>query len=647
MSFRLKTILGISLIEILVLTILVFSSLQHLRSSNEQELFTRARVTAQLLATMTSDAVISSDLATLDSLIQQTMKNDGLVYARILNRSGIAIAEDGDAAALAAPFKADEDAVDVEDQRIDFAAPIVVGGERFGRIEIGLSTHLLDEIVTAATARMLIIVAIEIIFVALFGFLLGSVLTRQLAHLRSSAKRVAAGEFGHQMEVSGKDELADTAKSFNTMSKALADYAHEAELARERAEAGQAYAETLLNDAMNSVSQSIFIVDADGKLEFVNKAVFNMYPVAPKAFTPGMRFDAFLEKIARGIYLDAEQIDETFIADRIERLAKKEERQTWQSKWSDDTVILHAQRPMSNGGVVLVDTDISDFYMALEKNQRLELELMQTHKLESLGTLASGVAHEINTPTQFIGDNMRFLSSSFEDIAALVTALENRSDLNIQTELQEADWDFLKEEIPSALKEASSGIESIGNIVRSIKEFSHPDDGEIQDYDIKTLVETAVTVSRSQWRHNAELTVACKTDDTIVPCYPGDLSQVLINLIVNAADAIAERKTDGNPQSGHVLVTIDRSPDSLLIEVADNGGGIKPEMLHRIFDMFFTTKAPGKGTGQGLAISKSIVEGKHNGSLRVSSTLGQGTVFTITLPVEPALVHGEKEEDAA
>lgn len=636
MSFRLKTILGIALIEIVVLAILVGNSIHHLKTSNEQELLTRAKVTAQLLATMTSDATLSLDLATLDSLVEQTLKNDGLVYVRIRNDAGIVLSQGGNMDALEQPFVEDDNARDVQDQRVDLSAPILVNGSTFGSVEIGVSTHLLDHIVADGAKHMLTIAGLEIVLVALFGFALGTVLTRQLARLRRGARRVAGGEFGYQMAVSGRDELADTAASFNKMSEALADYALKAEQARQRAEAGRAHAETLLHDAINTVSQSIFIVDEDGKVEFVNKAALSMYQIAPEEVAPGTPVRPILAHIAKTIEAGADQNVADTVEERMQRLSRSTENHSWHSRLHNGTVILSAERTMSNGGTVMVDTDITELYETLEKNQKLELELLQTHKLESLGTLASGVAHEINTPTQFIGDNIRFLAGSFEDIVNLIGDISRRGTVDLTKELEALDWAFLRDEIPAALSEAANGVESIGKIVRSIKEFSHPDDGERQDINIQTLIETAATVSRAQWRHRATLTINSKTSDVIAPCYPGDLSQVMINLIVNAADAIAENRGE-TEKDGAITITIDRNADSFLIDVTDNGGGIPPEIQRRIFDMFFTTKAPGKGTGQGLAISQSIIEGKHHGRLTMSSTFGEGTAFKIELPTLPDL----------
>ncbi len=649
MSFRLKTILGIALIEVLVLAVLVVSSLHHLRVSNERELYSRARTTAQLLATMTSDAVISNDLATLDALIQQTLTNDGLVYARIRNRNGVVLSEGGEQAALSAPFEGDESGYDSKDGKIDLAAPIVVGGAEFGRVEMALSTRLVDAVVADGTRRMLTLASMEIVVVAIFGYLLGSILTRQLAHLRRGARRVAAGEFGYEMEVKGRDELSDTATSFNKMSAALADYAREVEEARRNAEAGRDYAETLLHNAMNSVSQAIFVVDPDGTVEFVNNAAFDFYDLEPDRIQAGVAFETVVSRIVSRIEAGSELPHAELVSERMHRLANRSEEQLWQTRQDDGRVILHSQRPVKGGSVVIIDTDVTDLYAALEKSNRLELELLQTHKLEALGTMASGVAHEINTPTQFIGDNVRFLSGAFEDLIGVVNALKDSPEDKVRSRLEEVDWDFLSSEIPAALSEAESGVQSIASIVRSIKEFAYPDDTQKQDYDLGKLVENAATMSRSQWRHSAELAVHSDLEDAIVACYPGELSQVLINLIVNAADAIAEdaeNRADADAK-GRIDVTLRRSKDAIFIDVADDGCGIPEDALRRIFDMFYTTKAPGKGTGQGLAICKSIIESKHSGRLRVRSESGAGTVFSIELPAERAEDQNPVDSEAA
>lgn len=650
MSFKLKTILGIALIEIFVLGILVVTSLNDLRSSNRNELRTRAQTSAQLLATMTSDAVVALDLATLDVLVTQALANDGMIYVQIRNSNGLVLAEGGDVPAGVAGNGGVLDDGDITDERFDVSVPIEVGNTGFGSVRIGLSTSLLNDVVAAGTRRMLTIAALEVVLVAIFGYLLGTILTRQLNHLRDGAVRVAAGEFGYHMPVKGNDELACTARAFNKMSSSLAEYDRIAKIEKDEAEAGRRFAETLLLDAINSVSQAIFIVGEAGDLRFVNRAALDLYNLGDGGCEAGAQF----EEILLGAYGTAAAAEPDMPADTVQnRLSRLEGGgvQSWQSIWMNGRLLLHTQRPIVTGGFVMVDTDVTDLYEANEKNRRLELELMETHKLESLGTLASGVAHEINTPTQFIGDNLKFLREAFTDLSDFIEATDKQSAAERTSQLEEIDWSFLKDEIPGALKEAAEGVESIGKIVRSIKEFAHPDDTECTEADLVKLVENAATVSRSQWRHNADLVFEPKCEEMIVPCYPGDMSQVVINLIVNAADAIAEHTQSQDYKGGKGLITIDmkRDEEACTISVRDNGPGIAAEDMRRVFDMFFTTKPPGKGTGQGLAICKSIVEIKHRGKLSVQSDVGEGCTFLVRLPIKPATPNqsGAEQSEAA
>ena len=259
MSFRLKTVLGIACIEALLLTILVISGLNYLSSSNAAQLEQRAATTAKLVATMTGDAVIAVDLATLDVLVDQALSNPDLVYLRIRSNNGTVLSEGGEAEALATPFVEDQTVERARsDQRLDVSAPITVAGSDFGQVEIGLSTAALDSTFGDALVWMVGIALSEMILVALLGLALGHYLTRQLMMLKRGAKQVASGDLGYQIPIEGQDELAETANSFNSMSTALARYAEMAEDARRRAEEGRDFAESTLRDALDSMRDHVF-----------------------------------------------------------------------------------------------------------------------------------------------------------------------------------------------------------------------------------------------------------------------------------------------------------------------------------------------------------------------------------------------------
>lgn len=640
MSFRLKTVLGIAAIEFVLLAILVVSGLNYLKSSNENELLRSGAVSARLFATMIADAVVATDIATLDSLVESTINNDGLVYVRVRYRNGKTLAQSGDTAALAQEFREDSSIEDAKsDGRLDLSSPIMLAGQSFGQVEIGLSTSRVENILSGARRWMLGIAAAEIILVALFGLLLGTILTRQLTGLNIGARRVAHGEFGYQVEVSGSDELADTAKSFNKMSTALDEFAREAQAARERAEKGRDRAESVLNDAMNSMPQGLMIISAGGKVQFANTAFLNRYPELESTIDHHPHLSAVSAITLPSITNPQEVSLAERVKARMEKLDMVDDYQSWESQHVDGSRLINSQRRMSDGGVVVVEHDTTNLHEANERNRQLELELMHGQKMESLGTLAGGIAHEINTPIQYVGDNIRFVSESFSDIAKILAG-DPVAGGDFQAALQEIDWPFLADEIPKALDEAGEGVKSVAGIVRAVKEFSHPEATEKSAADLSEIINNTLMVSRNQWKFAAD--VECELDPGLdaVPCYPGELAQVLINLIVNAAQAIAEDE----PQSlGSIRIVTEQHGDFAEIRIVDDGPGIPEDKLGKIFDLFFTTKSPGAGTGQGLAICQSIIEVKHGGRLNVSSRVGEGTCFTIQLPLQTS----PKELDSA
>jgi len=278
------------------------------------------------------------------------------------------------------------------------------------------------------------------------------------------------------------------------------------------------------------------------------------------------------------------------------------------------------------------------------ERQRVELErsLAQIQKMDSLGTLAGGIAHEINTPVQYVGENLEYLREAFGTLGQLVSrhqalADEASDDIDLERELMAiraflaaGDVEHLRREIPAAITESQEGIERISQIVRAIREFSHPDTEEKTAADINHLIATTLTVARNQIKYVAE--VATDFDDSLppVPCLPGELQQVILNLLVNAAHAIEDK---GGNDKGRIDVTTKALDHYVEIRVSDTGSGIRKSNLAKIFDPFFTTKEPGKGTGQGLAISHTIITKKHGGTISVDSRPGAGTTFVIRLPV--------------
>jgi two-component system NtrC family sensor kinase len=292
----------------------------------------------------------------------------------------------------------------------------------------------------------------------------------------------------------------------------------------------------------------------------------------------------------------------------------------------------------------------------LEQNERLardlvaikelELELRQADKLRAVGQLAAGISHEINTPIQFVGDSVRFVGDAVLDLLELgdagmelcLSVEAGRVDPATLTRVRAAaatvGLEDIRADIEKALRQTTEGLQRVSQIVQAMKQFGRPDQRQKVLADINRCLLDTLVVAASEVRHVANVTTSL-APIPLLPCYPSELSQVFLNLIVNAAHAIAER-FDGS-EHGRILVSTEQTSDAIVVSVADNGSGIDPLMSSRIFEPFFTTKVVGRGTGQGLAISRSIVTDKHGGTLSFQSKVGEGTTFVVKLP----LMHSE------
>ena len=285
------------------------------------------------------------------------------------------------------------------------------------------------------------------------------------------------------------------------------------------------------------------------------------------------------------------------------------------------------------------------FARDITERRALESQLRHAQKLEGIGQLAAGIAHEINTPTQFVTDNLTFLRDSWKATHELLeeyrSAIRNAAGTlpeSIAAALNEAerncDLDFIVEEVPRAIDQGLDGAHRVARIVRAMKEFSHPDSAEKTATDLNRAIESTITVARSEWKYVAE--VVTELDETLprIVCYPGDINQVILNLLVNAAHAIKDKVKDGD--KGQITVGTRTHGKFVQISVADTGSGIPEAIRTRIFEPFFTTKEVGKGTGQGLSLAHTVVVKKHSGKIWFETEIGVGTTFFIDLPIQAA-----------
>jgi PAS domain S-box-containing protein len=269
------------------------------------------------------------------------------------------------------------------------------------------------------------------------------------------------------------------------------------------------------------------------------------------------------------------------------------------------------------------------------EHRKLESELAQAQKLESVGRLAAGIAHEINTPVQFVSDSIQFIREGTRDLTKLITEYSALNDsAEIRQMAEDVDLPYLMEKLPKALDRASNGLNHVAVIVRSMKEFAHPDQKEKIGTDLNQAIASTLMIAQNECKYVAD--VHTDFDDLPpVTCHVGEINQAVLNIVINAAHAIADHVA-GTNRRGIIRVRTWREGHDALIAVSDTGGGIPHEVRNNIFDPFFTTKDVGRGTGQGLAIARSIVVDKHGGSLDFETEVGEGTTFYIRLPINAA-----------
>jgi PAS domain S-box-containing protein len=275
----------------------------------------------------------------------------------------------------------------------------------------------------------------------------------------------------------------------------------------------------------------------------------------------------------------------------------------------------------------------------------LERQLAQAQKLESIGQLAAGIAHEINTPTQYVGDNVRFLESAFQDLSGVLNRYEalkkwikeqeaaKRLVAEVEEAIERADLDYLRAEIPKAIEQTLEGVRRVTRIVQSMKSFAHPGKEEKVAVDINGAIENTVVVARNEWKYVADVVTDLDPGLPPILCIPGEINQVLLNVLVNAAQAVSEVVGDGSCEKGKITIATCRDDAWVEIRISDTGRGIPDEIRSKIFDPFFTTKEAGKGTGQGLAICYTAIAERHGGSISFDTEIGRGTTFHIRLPI--------------
>ncbi len=390
-------------------------------------------------------------------------------------------------------------------------------------------------------------------------------------------------------------------------------------------------ARILLATVIEQFADAVIITGTDGVIRYVN-------PAAIRASGYSRR-ELLGQKTA---ILKSNQTDPTLFKELWQTITGGH---VWfgrmKSKKKDDTPV---EEDVTISPVRNEEGDITN-YVAIKRDvtkiDLLQKQLLKAQKMETIGQLAAGIAHEINTPMQYVQNNVTFLGRVFEDISVLVRdyrQLLQTPGIKLSDEavkhLAEIDLDFLMAEIPQSVFETHGGINRVVKIVAALKEFSHPGSQAKTLIDVNHTIENTITVSRNEWKYVAEVVTDFDPELPLVCCQPDQLSQALLNLIVNSGQAIAETGASVPDNPGRIGISTRHRGDFVEIRVSDSGGGIPEEIHNRIFDPFFTTKEVGKGTGQGLSIAHAAVVQKHGGSLDFISEPGKGTTFILRLPIK-------------
>lgn len=505
------------------------------------------------------------------------------------------------------------------------------------------------------------------------AYLVSRSISRPIAQLAKVTELIGAGNLdaqipADQFSAHTSDEIAILAERFNTMSANLkqADQTQEqsqrrlsaahAELQSQIVRLGKAKltaelstadaqrvsielqrSETRLKNILETASDGIVIITKQGIVDSYNEAAAEMF---------GYSAD---EVIGNNVSMLMDQPNSDDHDGYLSHYLQTGERRVIGMRREVEGKRKDGELFPMELAVSEVHTDSAHLFTAIVRDltarQQLQMELAQAQKLESVGQLAAGIAHEINTPTQYVSDNTSFLRDAFSDIntvlekfdALLIAAKQGTVDdahiQEVESALQQADMEYLSEEIPAAIEQSLDGVERVAKIVRAMKEFSHPGSDEKSLVDITKAIETTITVAHNEWKYIATMETDFDPELPEVLCLPGELNQVFLNMIVNAAHAIEDGRSADGIEQGTITISAHRRDNWAEITIRDTGTGIPEHVRARMFDPFYTTKDVGRGTGQGLAITRSVIVDKHNGTIDCKTEPGKGTTFIIRLPI--------------
>jgi PAS domain S-box-containing protein len=382
-----------------------------------------------------------------------------------------------------------------------------------------------------------------------------------------------------------------------------------------------AHERNVLRTMIDLLPAFIYAKDAHSRFTACNELVARRMGTSPEELIGKTDFDFFPREMAEKFFADEQALIQSG-----EPLINREEI-AYDKTRGMDRVILTSKVPLRDSagnltGIVGTGYDITDRKAADERMASME-------KHDSIGRLAAGVAHEINTPIQYLKDSVSFVQEGVQELLDYIDTLHAAMP---QPREPDENVEELRTELPPALKLMADGLSRIAMIVRSMKDFSHADQNEVAQVDLNRCIESTLVVATSEYKLVADVETELGEIPTVT-CNGGQINQVFLNLVVNAAHAIAD-KIKGTSDRGKITVRTKADGEYVVVEIEDTGGGIPEAVRERIFDQFFTTKEVGRGTGQGLSVARKVIVNAHNGSIDFTTEVGKGTTFIVKLPVD-------------
>lgn len=672
LNWRLRTKMTVLVMGACCVALVCASAIfvQYEKESTKDNILQELSSLARIVANNSSAAVLFDSPSDAEGILRALSAQPSIQLGQIHTSDGRLFAQYiGDTAGMSIQaLKPAPEGQTFHANHVHLWKPIMVDGDTLGVVHLLADLNEIDENIAAIVRTTGIAIFFSLLLSLVFSAQIQRIIVRPIIELADLTEQVSTeNDYSLRAAGHGEDEVGTLVNQFNTMmtriqltSRALQDaHDHLEQRVQERTEEleekirERKQREIELRDskarlheekeergrlavAIEQSPEGIFIAEANGAIQYVNSAFERVFEISREA--------ALYRNAA---ILQSDEHDEEFYED------------LWSTIRSGRVWSNLLRRRTRDGSLQILEATISPIrddhgritnfvavYRDVTGEVELENRLRQAQKLEAVGSLAAGIAHEINTPIQFIGDNLQFMKTSFDEVLSLLTAAErlagqspgegsSDATAHYHNLVQSVDIDFLREEIPRAIDQAQDGVQRVSTIVQAMKRFSYPDQGDkMAAANLNDALTNTLTVARNELKYVSDVVTDLQPDLPMVACLPGKLNQVFLNMLINAAHAIAEVVDDHGGEKGTITVRSRQDGDDVVIEIADTGKGVPPEIRDRIFDPFFTTKDVGRGTGQGLAIARSVIVDEHGGHLDFETEPGKGTRFFIRLPIE-------------